>query len=161
MKKVLLLSYLVSANFAFSTVLWAQEDVVMRQREWKEVYSVPSNGGIQAVPLSFSQVTEVATGRIPDRLSGKRVEIQGFFEGEAENSFRLHRDTSPICQHCSSCVTKNERESPRIFAPASVIQQLGSGLIRVRGVAKYRPIALTVEEPVLEIQAETISIPSE
>ena len=156
MKKVFLLSCLISINLVLPATLLAQEGVVMQQREWKEVYSAPSNIEVKAVPLSFSQVTEVATGQIPDRLTGKQVEMQGFLEVETENSFRLYQDGDPIFKHCSSCVKKRERESPRIFAPAEVIQKLKPGLVRIRGTAKYRPIALTVEEPVLIIGCPVI-----
>jgi len=161
MKKVFLLSCLISISLVLPAALLAQEGVVMQQREWKEVYSVPSDSEVKAMPLSFAQVTEIATGQVPDRLSGKQVEVQGFLEVETENSFRLHQDSDPIFKHCSSCVKKRERESPRIFAPSEAVQKLKPGLVRIRGTAKYRPLALTAEEPVLEIQAESISVPVE
>lgn len=158
MRQFFIVPLLLILPICLVSVLSAEELFVMKEREWKEVYAVASHGTEASLPLSFTQVTEIARGEIPDRLTGKTVEIQGYFEMESDSSFRLHQDNDPIFKHCSSCVKKKERESPRIFAPLEVIQKLKPGLVRVRGAAKYRPLALTVEEPVLEIQAQSISI---
>ncbi len=141
-------------------VLLAEEPFVMKEREWQEVYTAPSATGA-TLPISFDQIAEIAKGGTPDRLTGKTIEIQGYFEAESETSFRVIHDTLPLFEHCASCIKKKERESPQILAPIEAVQKLKPGLVRVRGVAKYRPIALTVEEPVLEIQAERISVPAE
>jgi len=157
MRRPFHLFLLILISLFWVGTLFAEEGFVMQKREWKEVYAAASPNS-PPVPLSFVQIAEIATGTVPDRLTGKTIEIQGYFEGESENSFRVHQDNYPPFQHCSSCVKKAERESPRVSAPSEALQDLKAGLIRVRGKAKVRPISLETQEPVLEIQAESIAV---
>ncbi len=157
MKQLIILILLTFST----TLLCADEGFILKERKWTPIYS---SDGKQEVykKLSFGQIDSAYETMNYGKWVNRAVDIQGHFDRESLVTFRLTQDPFPPPAHCQGCVKKTGITSPRIHASQAVVEKLGPGLVRVRGVVSFYPDRIYAEEeiePFLEIQAEEILVP--
>ena len=161
MKRITLIVCVFWLGWHLAMPLFADEAFVLKKREWKSVYSAEEKTG-DVSSLSFPQIRSLINAIKQNKSggidSGSLVEIRGYFKAEAENSFRLTEDDYGVSEFCDSCRKKVAQESPRVIAPPETIEGLVPGLVRVRGKIKIKWDPSQKFEPLIVVDAESISI---
>ncbi len=162
MKRPVIFLVLFLISFSCLSSLRADESFRIHERRWKEVYSAKGQNNAVSV-LTFPQIrsliNSVKQGKPGNVSPGSTIEFRGFFKPETENSFRITEDDYAVSEFCDSCMKKVAQESPRVIAPPQAIQGLSPGLIRVQGKVRIKLDRSQKSEPLIEIEAENISIP--
>jgi len=138
--------------------LRAEESFVLKERQWKEVYSNGQRPGALPRTLTFSDLERLRTGALK-LAAGERVQIQGRFKAEDGGSFRLEEEGEEFEGYCSACRDRRLALSPRVLAPPAVVSALPPGLVRAVGRSKVNLERVQTIEPVLQVDADTILVP--